>query len=628
MKPRSTIIELAETALPIFGDTERDYDYLLQLRGQRAIDGGVELEAESAEGKPAKVRLQFVTPEVLRVQHLLDREPPASTPMLAGPLPAPPEVRATEQGGALVLSTAALRLRVERRPYAWSLLDADGAVIAAQEIHDGPESGYISFPAGWSSKAGGTPDFHETLTLRPDEQLFGLGESFGAINRRGTRAIAWSRDTYGTSTTPLTYLNIPFLLSTRGYGVFINQTARIVYELGYPSQVACSFRVEEPYLDYFVIYGPAPKQVLARYWELTGRAALPPLWSFGVWMSRCMYRDAEQVHGVVERMRELGIPLDVVNVDPRWLAARKYHERDGCDFVWDREAFGAPEEFTGWLRDRHVRLCLWENPYVWRDTPFYEEGLRHGYFATQADGSPASSLDNDRETAVVDFTNPEAARWWQNQHRPLLRAGVAAFKSDYGEGAPAQARFSDGTTGVQTHNVHPLLYNRAVWDVIQEERGEAIVFGRSGYAGSQRYPLNWVGDTQCTWEGMAAALRAGLSLSLSGIAFWSHDIGGFWNPVNPGQGPEPELYIRWAQWGLLSSHSRFHGIRGREPWWFGDQAIAEVRRFALLRSRLLPYLWSCANEAVATAPPVVRPLLLEYPDDPTTHHIDTQYLLG
>ncbi|OGO50639.1 MAG: hypothetical protein A2148_00765, partial [Chloroflexi bacterium RBG_16_68_14] len=628
MKAHNTLVDLVDTALPLFGDPEREYDHLASLQRYAAVDGGIDAEVESFEGQRARVRLRFVTPEILRVQYVLDREPTATTPMLVGPLPGPPVVRVAEEEGAVTLAGPALRLRVERQPFRWSLLDGDGAVVAAQEVHDGPPNEYVSFPAGWSWRPDERPAFHETLALRPDEQLFGLGESFGALNRRGTRAVAWSRDTHGTSTTPLTYLNVPFFWSTRGFGVFINQTSRTVYELGYPSQVSCSFRVEEPYLDYFLIYGPSPKEVLARYWELTGRAALPPLWSFGVWMSRCMYRDTEQVRDVVEQLRELGIPLDVVHVDPRWLAERKHRLRDGCDFVWDREAFGETEAFVGWLRDRNVRLSLWENPYVWRDTPMYEEGLRRGFFARGPDGGPAPSLDNPREAVVVDFTNPEAVRWWQEQHRPLLRAGVSAFKPDYGEGVPLDARFADGTTGLETHNVFPLLYNRAVWEVIQEERGEAVVFGRSGYAGSQRYPLNWVGDTQCTWEGMAAALRAGLSLSSSGMPFWSHDIGGFWNPANPGQGPEPALYIRWAQWGLLSSHSRFHGVRGREPWWYGEEAVEMVRRFALLRYRLLPYLWAFSKSAVETAVPLVRPLVLEYPNDPTTHHLDSEYLLG
>ena len=627
MKARGTIVELAKTATPIFGDPECEYDYLQALKGHEAIDGGIEAAVESYEGREARVRFAFVTPEVLRVQCLLDREPRGATPMLVESLPAAPDVRVEEDERGVTLSTGAVRLRVDREPFRWSLRDGPDVAVVAQQIHDRSPDQFVSLPMGWSQRSGEAPAFHETLALRPDEQLYGLGESFAALGRRGTRVTSWSRDAALTNTTPLTYLNVPFFWSTRGFGVFINQTSRIVYELGYPSQVACSFRVEEPYLDYFVIYGPRPSDVLARYWQLTGTGTLPPLWSFGVWMSRCMYRDGDQVRGVVERLRELEIPLDVVHLDPRWLAQRKNFERDGCDFVWDDDAFGQPEEFVAWLRERNVRLSLWENPYVWRDTPMYEEGLAQGYFALGRDGEPASSLENER-AVVVDFTNGDAYRWWQDKHRPLLRAGVASFKSDYAEGVPADARFADGTTGLETHNVYPLLYNRAVSDVVREENSEAVVFGRSGYAGSQRYPINWVGDTQCTFEGMAAALRAGLSLSLSGIPFWSHDIGGFANPNNIAEPPDPLLYIRWAQWGLLSSHSRFHGIRGREPWFYGEEAVDIVRRYARLRYRLLPYLWSFAREAVETATPLVRPLVLAYPDDRTTHHLDSQYLLG
>jgi alpha-D-xyloside xylohydrolase len=210
--------------------------------------------------------------------------------------------------------------------------------------------------------------------------------------------------------------------------------------------------------------------------------------------------------------------------------------------------------------------------------------------------------------------------------------GVATFKSDYGEGLPPDARMADGKTGRQWHNAYPLLYNRAVWEVIHEERGEAIVFGRSGYAGSQRYPLNWTGDAQTTWDGMAGALRAGLSLSDSGIPFWCHDIGGFFRSTpeehETAGPPDPVLYIRWAQFGLFSSHSRFHGVRGREPWWYGDEAVEIVRRYARLRYRMLPYIWAAAREATETALPVVRPMHLAFPHDPGAASIETQYMFG
>jgi alpha-D-xyloside xylohydrolase len=295
--------------------------------------------------------------------------------------------------------------------------------------------------------------------------------------------------------------------------------------------------------------------------------------------------------------------------------------------VWDEEAFPDPEGFVRWLAERGFKLSLWENPYVWVNTEMHREGVEKGYFVRSQDGGLARPLDNPDDTVLLDFTNPEAYRWWQDKHRPYLRMGVAAFKPDYGEAVPSDALFADGRTGEQAHNIYPLLYNRCVYEVMREERGEAMLFSRSGYAGSQRYPINWTGDQPCTWGGMVAALRSGLSLSLSGISMWSHDIGGFWNPDNM-EPPEPTLYIRWAQFGLLSSHARFHGIRGREPWYFGDKAVEVVLEFARLRYRLLPYIYSLAKEAEATGLPVARPLLLEYPDDPVAAAVDYEYLLG
>jgi alpha-D-xyloside xylohydrolase len=339
-----------------------------------------------------------------------------------------------------------------------------------------------------------------------------------------------------------------------------------------------------------------------------------------------MYRDRPQVEEVVTRFRQLGIPLDVVHLDPLWMKERKKHILDACDFVWDQEAFPDEQGFIQWLGERGVKLSLWENPYIYRDTPTYRLALRRGYLVRLPDGTPAPCMENG-DAAIVDFTNPRAYRWWQRKHVPHLRMGVPTFKTDYGEGVPEEAVFSDGRTGVQAHNLYPLLYNRAVFEVIQRERGEAIVFGRSGYAGSQRYPINWMGDSQCTWNGMAGALRGGLSLGLSGVSFWSHDVGGFINPDNF-QPPHPTLYIRWAQWGLLSSHTRFHGVGPREPWHFGEKAVKVVREFAHLRYRLLPYLYALAHEAHETGLPVVRPLWLEYPDDPHSPYIDRQYLLG
>jgi len=627
VRATNRIVELAGDAVPMFADPQREYSHVTRLRRHRRIEGGARFVVLTNEEEELILDLRFVAPEVLRVRfYRPGEEPPLTSPMLVERAGRAAKVNVHSEQGMVTLKTSALEVRVKRDPFGYAVFDRRGRKVLAQQVADNSFFDLAAFPLGYSRDSQGRVAFHESFQLEPDEHLFGLGEQYGPLDKRGQRVISWSRDTMGTNTTSLTYLNVPFFLSSRGYGVFVHHASKIVYELGFPSTITGSFRVEDPYLDYFLIYGPNPKQVLARYADLTGRAALPPLWSFGVWMSRCMYRDRPQVEGVVERMRELGIPMDVLHLDPAWLAVRKHRQRDGCDFEWNHEDFPDPEGFIRWLAERGVKLSLWENPYVYKDTEMFREGVEKGYFARGPDGKPSPSQDNPAENVVTDFTNPQAVRWWQDKHRPYLRMGVATFKSDYGEAVRPDALFADGRSGAQIHNLFPLLYNRAVFEVIRQERGEAVVFGRSGYAGSQRYPINWTGDAQCTFGGMAGALRSGLSLGLSGIPFWSHDIGGFFG-LNA-EPPDPLLYIRWAQFGLLSSHSRFHGVRSREPWYYGDDAVRIVRDFARLRYRLLPYLWACAHEASRALVPLLRPMYLEFPQDPYTPHLDHQYMLG
>jgi alpha-D-xyloside xylohydrolase len=625
IKATHPLNELAHRWRPIFADPAREYHCLDSLVSFRRSRSGGRFQLAADDQTPAHLLVTFVRPEVIRIQAYVDAPPPAVTPMLMLQKTAAGDVEVATESDAIVLRSSTLTVRAQRHPWRLAVHDAEGREVFRQQRQDRTLLIYGSYPIGYSRDEASVA-FHESFALSVEEHFFGLGQQYGPLDKRGQRIVSWSRDLHGFTGGALTYHNIPFFLSSRGYGIFVNHTSPITYELGWPSPETAAFRVEDPYLDYFLIYGPQPKDILARYHQLTGRPVLPPLWSFGVWMSRCMYVNRPQVEEVVTRMRELGIPCDVVNLDPLWLKERRRHMRDACDFVWDEEAYPDPPGFVRWLGERGVKLCLWENPYIWKGTAMYEEGRRQGFLVRSQSGEPARPAENPEDAGIADFTNPAAVRWWQSKHRPLLRMGVAAFKSDYGEAVPADAVMANGKSGREMHNVYPLLYNRAVYEEVRRQRGEAVVFGRSGYAGSQRYPINWTGDSPCTYAGMAAALRAGLSLSLSGIPFWSHDIGGFWNPngMNP---PSPELYIRWAQFGMLSSHARFHGVGPREPWVYGDEAVAIVREFARLRYRLLPYLWGLAHEALAGVP-VARPLFLEFPDDPLAPQVDLEYMLG
>jgi len=626
--PGGTLREFADDWTPIFVDPRREYSHVAEVTSAVEPDGGAEFELRANTGEELRAAIRLVTPEVFRLRMWpADAEPPpVDSVMLVMSAHRKAEGSWKAEEGGWMLESGVLRVRMSS-PWNLRVEDASGGTVLEQRGDDRNLVGAATYPTGFSHEAQGRAQFHEVWSLNPHEHLYGLGEHYGSFDRRGQRLVSWSRDPVGALTSTACYINIPFLLSSRGYGLFFHHSSKITYELGNPALQTAAVRVDDPYLDYFFIYGPSPREIISRYGELTGRPAVPPRWSFGNWFSRCMYRSREQVEAVVERLRELDIPADVVHLDPMWLKVRRQKALDGIDFVWNDEAFPDPEGFVKWLDERGLKLSLWEIPYVYAGTDMHAEGVANDYFAKGPDGQPAKPLDNPAETSLVDFTNPGAVAWWKDKHRPYLRMGVAAFKPDYGEAVPPDATFHDGRTGEQLHNLYPLLYNKAVYEVIQEERGEAMLFSRSGYAGSQRYPINWTGDAPSTWEGMAATLRSGLSLSMSGITMWSHDIGGFWNPdqMKP---PDPELYIRWAQFGLLSSHARFHGIRGREPWYFGEKAVEVVREFSKLRYRLLPYIYALADEAAATGIPVVRPLALEYPDDPIAATVDYEYLLG
>jgi alpha-D-xyloside xylohydrolase len=619
--------EFAGDWTPIFADSRKRYSYLTKVQSVRSIEGGAHLEVISSSGETVQLSLIFVTPAVFRLRMWLESEPPADSAMLVEGAHRTTEAQVSDEGDHIAVASEALRVTVRRDEWGLSVGPPDDRPVFEQRWEDRQIRGAVTLPTGYSRAESGRSEFHESFSLEPDEHLYGLGEHFGGFDRKGQRIVSWSRDPVGSLTSTACYINIPFMISSRGFGLFFHHSSKMIYELGNPALQTAAIRVGDPYLDYYFIYGPSPQEVVARYTELTGRPSVPPLWSFGIWWSRCMYRNRGQVESIVERLRELRIPGDVVHLDPLWLRGRKEKRLDGCHFEWDEEAFPDPEGFVRWLAERGFRLSLWEIPYVYSDSEMAREGTANGYFAREPDGGPARPLENPEETLLVDFTNPEASRWWQDKHRRFLRMGVVAFKPDYGEAVPSHATFADGRTGEQVHNLYPLLYNKAVYEIMQEERGEAMLFSRSGYAGSQRYPINWTGDAPCTWGGMAATLRAGLSLSMSGISMWSHDVGGFWNPrfFEP---PDPTLYIRWAQFGLLSSHARFHGIRGREPWYYGEKAVEVVREFGKLRYRLLPYIYSLAREAAQTGLPVLRPLALQYPDDPVAATVDYEYLLG
>ncbi|MGC9014325.1 MAG: alpha-xylosidase [Thermoproteota archaeon] len=522
-----------------------------------------------------------------------------------------------DKGSYLEFSTNYIRVLISKKPWQIKLMDNSDEVFF-EEYVDGIKRFFPSYPLCIKLLENGEIHFVESIKLRANEAVYGFGERFGPINKRGQNLMMWNSDTTLVSS-DRSYKSIPFYVSSRGYGLFIKDSTKISFEVGSEYNYnAISFEVWNDKLEYLVFYGPSFKDIIQMYLELTGKPPIPPLWSFGLWMSRAAYKDQKEVEEVAEKLRFYEVPTDVLHIDPTWL--KRY-----CDFAWNEENFPHPERMLQKLKEMGFKVCLWEQPYVPRDSDMYKEGIKKGFFLKDKDGHVVHIPDaiGRKESAIVDFTNPEAKAWYKEIHKKLLKLGVSVFKCDMGEAIPESSIAYNGKTGAEMHNLYPLYYQEAVFEATKEVHGEGIVWGRAGCSGIQRYPIQWSGDSHTTFEDMACVLRGGLSYSLSGVAFWSHDIGGF-----QGSKPSPKLYIRWSQWGLLSPFSRCHGTSPREPWEYGDEALRIFKTFVRLRYSLLPYIYSLAHIASSEGIPVARPLILEFQDDPSVRNIDSEYMLG
>jgi alpha-D-xyloside xylohydrolase len=516
--------------------------------------------------------------------------------------------RVDEAGG--VLQSGHLSVRVAKGPgYAVSFV-GDGRVLTG------------SMPRGTTVALGPGGDIWaaEQLSLGVGDLVYGLGERFGPVVKNGQTVDIWNAD--GGTSSEQAYKNVPFYLTNAGYGVFVRHPEEVSFEVGSEAVSATQFSVAGEQLEYYVIYGPTPKEILAKYTALTGRAPQVPAWSFGLWLSTSFTTsyDEATVTTFVDGMAERGLPLSVFHFDCFWM--REFH---WCDFIWDPETFPDPEGMLRRLKAKGLRICVWINPYIAQRSALFAEGMEKGYLVRRADGSVWQWDKWQAGMGLVDFTNPAAVDWYTAALGRLLDMGVDCFKTDFGERIPTEVVWHDGSDPERMHNYYTQLYNRAVFDLLEERRGEgeAVLFARSATAGGQQFPVHWGGDCDSTFPSMAESLRGGLSLAYSGFGYWSHDIGGFEGT------PDAAVFKRWLAFGLLSSHSRLHGSDSyRVPWAFDDEAVEVTRRFTRLKLALMPYLARVAREVTSEGVGVMRPMLLEFPDDPAVAYLDRQYLLG
>lgn len=533
----------------------------------------------------------------------------------SGAEPAPLPVVVADTGDGLVLTGPDVIVRVRRRPFGITVLDGGAHVAVRTSEHVRQTDGLPLAPA--LRFADGDP----ALSIALDgAAVHGFGEQFAAFDLRGRVLRLRVADAMGTAT-GLAYKPAP-VWHGGGYLGFLNTGAIVRADVGHAVPDALTLAVEDATLDLFLLPHRDPAVRLERYTALTGRPPAVPDWSLGFWLGRCRYPSAEAMLAVADRLRAEDVPAEVLHCDPDWLRV----DRLSCDFDWNTDRFGEPEAFVAALRERGLRLSLWELPYLDPASPLHAEALAAGHLVVDAHGEPVpmegTPAPDGRPRAVVDLGRAETREWWAKLHRPLLDAGVAVFKTDFGEGLPDGAALT-GVPPAHAHNLYPLRYHSAVAAATGSNEVSGLIWARAGWAGSQRYPAGWAGDAAATVEGMRATLRGGLNAALSIPGWWSHDIGGF--SAGPGTGP---LYARWLQFGALSPMTRAHGLHPREPWAFGPEVLAIARRFLLLRERLRPYLRRVGAEATARGLPVLRPLALAFPDDPDAARVDDAFLLG
>ncbi|PFH52383.1 glycoside hydrolase family 31 protein [Amanita thiersii Skay4041] len=460
------------------------------------------------------------------------------------------------------------------------------------------------------------------LNLSPGELVYGFGEQFGAFVKNGQSIKVWNQD--GGTSSDQAYKCIPFYITNRNYGVFINHPGEVEVEVGSEKVSRVGISVADKALEFFVIYGETPLEILEKYTRMTGRPAVVPSWTYGLWLSTSFLTSYsnETVSLFLEGMTKRSCPVRVFHLDCFWMKQYEW-----CSFTFDPDNFPDPEGYISQIKQKYgVKICLWINPYISQLSPIFSKAVQGGYLIKRIDGTPWQWDLWQPGLAILDITNPEARKWYTTKLSTLLDLGVDAFKTDFAERIPHIAiKYHDNSEAMKMHNTYAIMYNQMVFDLLKSRfgEGEAVVFARSSATGGQRFPVHWGGDCESTWEAMAEALRGALSLTLSGFAYASHDIGGFEGH------PPPEIYQRWVAFGLFSSHSRLHGSSSyRVPWQYGEEAATHMAKFLNAKHRLMPYLYGLSIKANTLGHPLQRAMFLEFLDDRSTHYLDRQYMLG
>lgn len=561
-----------------------------------------------------KFKIDFVTPRTVRIRMLTTPvEPkPAASIMLAKELGRDGSWKVTETNDKIVYSSDYGTIQINKNPWRIVLKDKAGRILSQTAALSDADSTQVKYTPFCLVKRGSdnARRINPVFTLTADEMIFGCGESATGLNKAGQKVNLFVTDPQGPETDQM-YKPIPFFMSNRGYGMFMHTSAPVTCDFGATYIGLNKMFMGDENLDLFVFFGE-PKDILDEYTDLVGKPGMPPLWSFGTWMSRITYFSEKEGYDVAANIRKNKYPCDVIHFDTGWFDVDWQ-----CDYKFSENRFQNPQQMLKDLRSQGFHVCLWQLPYFTPKNRYFSELIEKDMYVKNGNG------ELPYEDVVLDFSNPETVKWYQDKLAGLLNIGVSAIKVDFGEAAPLNGIYASGKSGWYEHNLYPVRYDMAVSEITKKLHNENIMWARAAWAGSQRYPLHWGGDAATTNTGLLGTLRAGLSFGLSGFSFWSHDMGGFVKST-----PE-DLYCRWIPFGFLTSHTRAHGAPPTEPWLYDSKRVQDVfRKSAEMKYRLMPYVYAQAKECTEKGLPMLRALFVEFPDDPGAWKVDDEYLFG
>jgi alpha-D-xyloside xylohydrolase len=561
-----------------------------------------------------KFKIDFVTPRTVRIRMLTTPvEPkPAASIMLAKEPGRDGSWKVIETNDKIIYSSDYGTIQINKNPWRIVLKDKAGRILSQTAALSDADSTQVKYTPFCFVKRGSdnARRINPVFTLTADEMIFGCGESATGLNKAGQKVNLFVTDPQGPETDQM-YKPIPFFMSNRGYGMFMHTSAPVTCDFGATYIGLNKMFMGDENLDLFVFFGE-PKDILDEYTDLVGKLGMPPLWSFGTWMSRITYFSEKEGYDVAANIRKNKYPCDVIHFDTGWFDVDWQ-----CDYKFSENRFQNPQQMLKDLRSQGFHVCLWQLPYFTPKNRYFSELIEKDMYVKNGNG------ELPYEDVVLDFSNPETVKWYQDKLAGLLNIGVSAIKVDFGEAAPLNGIYASGKSGWYEHNLYPVRYDMAVSEITKKLHNENIMWARAAWAGSQRYPLHWGGDAATTNTGLLGTLRAGLSFGLSGFSFWSHDMGGFVKST-----PE-DLYCRWIPFGFLTSHTRAHGAPPTEPWLYDSKRVQDVfRKSAEMKYRLMPYVYAQAKECTEKGLPMLRALFVEFPDDPGAWKVDDEYLFG